>query len=80
MHMMGKCYVPGVFITMTDKSKESYDVAFDLLISAIRQIIPDWSPEQWIGMYWMTDFESQMRDSIKERFPVNLLGCYFHFS
>ena len=61
MHMMGNCYVPGVFITMTDKSRESYDLVFDLLILAIRKIIPDWSPEQWIGMYWMTDFESQGR-------------------
>ena len=79
MHLLGGCYIPGLFITMKDKSKESYDVVFDLLISAIQKLNPTWDPSLWKGMYWMTDFEESMRSSIKERFPVILLGCYFHF-
>ena len=79
MHYFGGCYVPGIFVTMQDKSRESYDVAFDLLIEAIKKLNPNWTPAEWSDMMWMTDFEEAMRSSIKARFPVNLLGCFFHF-
>lgn len=54
MHYTGGCYVLGGFITMKDKSRESYNTAFDLLISAVRKIIPTWTPAQWANMIWMT--------------------------
>ena len=64
---------------MKDKKRESYDVAFDLVISALKKVMPAWTPDEWKECYWMTDFECAMRDSIKARFPVVLLGCYFHY-
>ena len=78
MCLTAGAYTVAMIGLLPDKSRITYDRMFSML----HKYLEDHSLDlDWRDAFFMTDFESAQRESIRLFFPhVRLLGCFFHFS
>ena len=78
MARIREVYITTFFVLMTRNTREHYDQ----VMSMIKDLLSSWGMDtSWRGHYFMTDFESALRQSFHAAFPyLFLIGCYFHWS
>lgn len=73
-----KAYTVCMIALLPDKTRDSYERLFSLVHDYFES---EGFDLDWSGMYFMTDFELAVRESIRLFFPnVILFGCFFLFS